>query len=220
MFKTNAPLSIPSLIVLSFLLGGAGVRAATITWTGGGADDSRHPASHWDLAHVSASEASVVIAQPSTGPTGACCFADGSCRLVTQDACTGAGGTYQGDNTVCQPNPCPPAPPDGACCFVTGDCFVLPTEACAEANGSYHGDDTTCNPNPCPQPPPLTGACCFRNANCRILSQTRCEQLRGVYLEDGTVCAPDPCGQLKFPRDPADVATEQISWGHIKSTYR
>lgn len=37
---------------------------------------------------------------------GACCFDDGSCSVTTQIACTAAMGTYQGDGTDCDPNPC------------------------------------------------------------------------------------------------------------------
>jgi hypothetical protein len=39
-------------------------------------------------------------------PTGACCYADGSCHIMSQSACSAHGGTYRGDGTVCEPNPC------------------------------------------------------------------------------------------------------------------
>lgn len=42
--------------------------------------------------------------------TGACCFADGTCQILTGTDCAGAGGTYQGDGTACEPNPCPQPP--------------------------------------------------------------------------------------------------------------
>jgi len=42
---------------------------------------------------------------------GACCFASGQCTIENAAACATAGGTYQGDLTVCEPNPCPPPPP-------------------------------------------------------------------------------------------------------------
>jgi hypothetical protein len=37
-------------------------------------------------------------------PTGACCAPSGACTVTTQTACT---GVWQGENTVCIPNPCP-----------------------------------------------------------------------------------------------------------------
>ena len=40
-------------------------------------------------------------------PAAACCFPDGSCRLLSPTDCANAGGTYLGANTFCSPNPCP-----------------------------------------------------------------------------------------------------------------
>jgi len=48
------------------------------------------------------------IIDPSTIPTGACCFPSGSCTITEQAACT---GIWQGESTVCEPNPCPPPQP-------------------------------------------------------------------------------------------------------------
>lgn len=44
-------------------------------------------------------------------PTGACCFSDESCLVDTQPACASLLGTYRGDDTNCNPNPCPTVPP-------------------------------------------------------------------------------------------------------------
>jgi carbon monoxide dehydrogenase subunit G len=41
-----------------------------------------------------------------TDPTGACCGMSGNCSLAMQAACTA--GVWQGANTACTPNPCPP----------------------------------------------------------------------------------------------------------------
>jgi hypothetical protein len=38
-------------------------------------------------------------------PTGACCI-DGVCSITTEQSCIDSGGTYQGDGTDCDPNPC------------------------------------------------------------------------------------------------------------------
>lgn len=50
-------------------------------------------------------------------PTGACCAAEGSCTEETEEDCAGAGGTYQGDGTTCDPNTCPQPDPcaENAC---------------------------------------------------------------------------------------------------------
>jgi hypothetical protein len=49
---------------------------------------------------------------PSCGPAplGACCFTDGSCAILEEQACADAGGIWQGPDTVCDPNPCTPVP--------------------------------------------------------------------------------------------------------------
>jgi hypothetical protein len=86
-------------------------------------------------------------------PTGACCFADGHCQVLTVSGCTGLGGTYQGDNTTCDPNPCPP-PLKGACCFATSGCLELTASFCTSNGGTYQGDNTVCWPNPCISTPP------------------------------------------------------------------
>jgi hypothetical protein len=86
---------------------------------------------------------------PVAGPTdGACCFADGTCQVMEAQACAAAGGSYQGDGTVCDPNPCPPPPAEGACCIGT-DCVVTTAEDCARQGGEYQGDDTECLPETC-----------------------------------------------------------------------
>jgi hypothetical protein len=41
---------------------------------------------------------------------GACCVPDGSCKIMRSVNCSAAGGTYKGDNTKCDPNPC-------GCCY-------------------------------------------------------------------------------------------------------
>jgi len=43
-------------------------------------------------------------------PTGACCFPDGSCRLLREAECADEQGEYQGDDTSCVPIPCQPTP--------------------------------------------------------------------------------------------------------------
>ena len=48
-------------------------------------------------------------------PTGACCPGDGSCVDLTAYACAALPGDYLGDDTTCDPNPCPPPPPNDDC---------------------------------------------------------------------------------------------------------
>ncbi|MGQ0629217.1 MAG: DNRLRE domain-containing protein, partial [Phycisphaerales bacterium] len=80
-----------------------------------------------------------------TPPTGACCE-DGVCTILSAAACTSSGGVYQGNNTVCSPNPCPP--PTGACC-TAGVCTVQTEANCTGGGGVYIGNNTDCSPDPC-----------------------------------------------------------------------
>ena len=41
-------------------------------------------------------------------PTGACCVSNSVCVVTTEQDCSGQSGSYQGDHTTCDPNPCVP----------------------------------------------------------------------------------------------------------------
>lgn len=44
---------------------------------------------------------------PPEGPTGACCLPGGlGCNILTAFQCSGLGGVYHGDGSVCSPDPC------------------------------------------------------------------------------------------------------------------
>ncbi|MFQ5461767.1 MAG: IPTL-CTERM sorting domain-containing protein [Phycisphaerae bacterium] len=77
-------------------------------------------------------------------PIGACCQGAAGCSELNATDCAAAGGVYQGDNTVCTPDPCPPV---GGCCSL-GTCSVE-TQADCEAipNAIYNGDGTDCSDN-------------------------------------------------------------------------
>ncbi|MHC4413948.1 MAG: multicopper oxidase domain-containing protein [Planctomycetota bacterium] len=126
--------------------------------------------------------------------TGACCFGDGNCQVLTQSDCSNQGGAYEGDGTDCDPNPCPQ--PTGACCFGDGSCLVLEPGDCSDQGGNYQGDDTDCNPNPCPVE---TGACCFNNGNCTVVSESDCTDQGGAYQGNDIACTPGLCPVILEP---------------------
>ncbi len=182
------------------------------------------------------------------GPA-ACCFPDGSCQLLSQTDCGTAGGSYQGDNTVCDPNPCPWLPL-GACCFAAdGSCQLLTQAECDAAGGNWQGVGTTCDPNPCPQP---VGACCFCDYTCQMLTEADCLAQGGMFFGVGTDCATIQCappppgaccvgqeclfmsewccdlqhgefqgsGTVCEPNPCIPVPTRAATWGEIKLGYR
>lgn len=84
---------------------------------------------------------------PCAAPTGACCLSDGSCVVLTQAVCDIQQGTYWGDDTVCDPNPCPQEM-IGACCFGDGSCDDLLESECLTGGGTYRGQGTSCLDTP------------------------------------------------------------------------
>ena len=73
---------------------------------------------------------------------GSCCFIDGSCIITTDGACTGAGGTFNGEGKTCSPNPCPA--PTGACCLPDGSCITSEEGDCVLQGGIYQGHFVDC----------------------------------------------------------------------------
>lgn len=146
-----------------------------------------------------------VVHCPITNVPGACCFADGTCLLVTEQECATQQGSFLGAGVSCDPNPCPQ--PSGACCHLDGTCTLVTLAECNAHGDEWFGPGSSCTPSPCP---PL-GACCFDGGICEILPEDHCIEDGGAYVGDGTACSPDPC---------SPVATEAKSWGEIKASYR
>ncbi len=61
---------------------------------------------------------------------GACCLAGAACEVHTEAECQLLGGTYQGDGTTCDPNPCGGGL-TGACCVPDHSCVILTQQQCA-----------------------------------------------------------------------------------------
>jgi hypothetical protein len=77
---------------------------------------------------------------------GACCLIYAMCYIVdSQGTCDAFAGEYQGDGTICDPNPCV----TGACC-IAGDCLSCTEFACGGYGGIWDGAGQLCDPNPCP----------------------------------------------------------------------
>jgi hypothetical protein len=119
--------------------------------------------------------------------TSACCFPDGSCHVLSDGACLGAGGEIQGD-MFCTPVLCPE--PIGACCFFDGQCGELTPTECQFTGGTWSVG--TCDPNPCNQP---TGACCYTDGSCDDQTEADCATAGGAYAGDGVACAAADCPQ-------------------------
>ncbi len=159
-------------------------------------------------------------ARKRTASTGACCAEDGTCTITTSAACT---GTYQGNGTVCDPNPCPSLT-TGACC-VDGVCSILSAADCASGGGIYLGDGVSCGPhNPCcsdcsgaafqifvPGSPPH----CYSTQNCdgTFSDEVDCAI---TFLNSRSSCCPvggcdcGPCTDSTGVVDPVDCGETDV----------
>lgn len=118
--------------------------------------------------------------------SGACCFDDGTCALLTPDECSFAIGTFLGVGTVCVGSSCPAA---GACCLDDGSCTILTEESCVSRDGTWWGDDAPCETAPCLS----AGGCCLSDDTCVVLTALECVAQGGNYLGNDVPCA-GPCG--------------------------
>lgn len=114
---------------------------------------------------------------------GACCSANPAsqqaCFVTTPEACSFAGGAYQGDDTTCPIDAeelCGPF--TGACCCAIADaeestCVVTTFEACLTEGGIYQGDHTPCDPALC--------NCCFPDGPCTTMPPGVCSEEGGTF---------------------------------------
>jgi len=115
---------------------------------------------------------------------GACCTGSGTCSITTP---TGCAGTYLGDNTSCDGNPCDQIPA-GRCCH-QGNCYIRTQAECTAMGGVWYGAGTDCTGCPCPP----FGACCLSDTNCVWIDQAGCAGLGGDYAGDYTRCQTNTC---------------------------
>ncbi len=129
-------------------------------------------------------------------PSGACCFDDGSCEILNETGlvpqCSSMGGTYQGDDTLCDAAACPEV---GACCseivpgFFACEQDVSEPDCLLRPFGTFGGFGSDCTGSPCDQ-----GACCAIDASCTETSRLACEtDALAEFQGDGTQCGPDVC---------------------------
>ncbi len=107
------------------------------------------------------------------GTRGACCYilnGNSQCAVVTSDECTQLNGTYQGDNSICTPNPCD----DGGGGGGGGD-------PCIKKCSDTPGLEQLCNDNGLPLETKLkTGAKCEICTKTDGSTYTRCLEFYGA----------------------------------------
>ena len=128
--------------------------------------------------------------------------------MYSKSECTQLGGTYQGNNTDCDPNPCPM--PSGACCIpATQGCIDLNQANCAIVGGIWAGAGTSCSTYICfPR-----GACCLPDGTCQDdRSPEQCSAAGGTFQGHQSHCAnvscPQPQGACCLPNGNCIVFTQ------------
>jgi lysyl endopeptidase len=81
--------------------------------------------------------------------SGACCIDTTSCIVLSQFNCDNGGGSYQGDDSICDDGCLQNAP--GACC-VGGGCVNINEVGCNTGGGVFQGAGTTCDSGICDEP--------------------------------------------------------------------
>jgi hypothetical protein len=150
---------------------------------------------------IAAATITVLLTPPSHGQaTGACCFVDFTCYVLTEEGCGHAGGFYWEEGAVCDPNPCGDlVGPGGACCMEDCTCRVLIEEGCLQAGGSAWIEGEACDPNPCHEAVGPCGACCFEEYwECEVTREDECVTAGGEWAQgwscsscQGACCTPD-----------------------------
>lgn len=161
------------------------------------------------------------VSCPVKGAVGACCLPDCDCIIVSVGDCYAQGGTYEGNGTTCDPDPCE-CPPEGACCLRDGSCIFVTEEDCSHAGGQYQGDDVSCEAVVC-VPNPI-GACCYPDGSCYVITEEECSGVGGQYQGDNVPCedvdcVSSPTGACCFSDCSCFVLTQQECLGAEGSYY-
>jgi len=149
--------------------------------------------------------------------TGACCYPDGSCQSVSDQECALGGGTYKGDNTLCEDANCPIP---GACCVNFGIflCFEETDQACAARpqQNKFFTPFGSCA-NGCGN-----GACCELDGSCSVVSGPACSAIDDALFEPGGNCAPNNCEVRGAccTASGCELATEEVCSNSLAGVYR
>ncbi len=146
-------------------------------------------------------------------PIGACCYGNGICDVVTEQACADSNGIYKGDGVQCDADPAPCNPDHGACCRYDGSCdesgneFDCENDPNLDTPGSWKGYHVSCGSSTGECLP--MGACCD-DSDCEDTTEDDCplcmittdgpcpsDMLTGNSWIKGQPCIHDSCdGEL------------------------
>jgi len=168
------------------------------------------------------------IGRPLVDDIGACCLADGSCRLISQAECYESGGTGWVEGEDCAGD-CAIA---GVCCLGDGTCALVTQTACESGEGAFWEQGTECGTEICKAQMYLCyagtvylgcgtgaqcrirggnrlvpvracnqghkGACCV-GGECILTFAPECDSLGGLFQGPGSECEPAVCDTVPEP---------------------
>lgn len=122
-----------------------------------------------------------------------CCKPDGTCAMLTQAACSAAGGAWYPNKTSCSQVNCSAS---GCCVRANGTCETTTQSNCNGAGDSWLGASSSCTTAPdgtdC-TPCTNVGACCRTDGTCVRSTQCWCTGAGGAFRGVGSACLPTPC---------------------------
>jgi hypothetical protein len=122
-------------------------------------------------------------------PLEACCFDNGTCEVLIEEACHRQGGDWAEEGIPCNPDPCPPS---SACCVPGGGCGQLTEDACNRAGGKFllGGMASPVSPT-LARPLPARAVCGMVIASCSTWDG--CTLYQGFWQGADAACDPNLC---------------------------
>ena len=149
-----------------------------------------------------------LVGQAAHGQTGACCLADGTCVVATEEECT---GELWHEGEACDPNPC-----IGVCCLPVAPWTCTLTVAVDCPVGNIWSLGYECEPvNPCVVPG-SPGACCLIGGACVMLTSEEC----GAHPDYCYFAGPEHLCDSPGLCDECINAVRAMTWGQIRAIYR
>ena len=97
-----------------------------------------------------------VVSPSAAAPRGACCLPDGSCEDLTERFCLDASGTWQGADSDCATEVCPPAVDSAEAILPEGESDV-PEGSAAEPTGGEPAEEPAADPEEADNTEPPAG---------------------------------------------------------------
>ena len=151
----------------------------------------------------------ITVCECEPAPVGACCYPSGYCEDgLTQSECEAGGGTYQGDDSVCEDVTCPTTTAAPTTTTTTTTTSPPPTTMPPGTTTT-----TTTTTTGSPTSPPNFGICCDPNGECiTYVDEPYCDSIGGQFHPGLTDCLDADCQQPSSGCSSADCI---LTWSAV-----